>query len=211
MKKRALLLLAISICFGPQILGQKSQPKQQSQRSVLDVRPKAICEREMEAEFANDEADKSYFYVMELDKLKRLRMQSMECIPRLSGIPARKAITVLQTVSFSIGLATGLDYEEQKQNEQQKQANDDRESLINQYQTLAKNYDDLILKYNGLVRDHNQLIISTRNYMTTIDGLFSQLRNSRPTQTVPVFLPPPAEPIHCSAFTMGSTTSINCR
>jgi hypothetical protein len=69
-----------------------------------------------------------------------------------------------------------------------------------------QNYKGLENRYNKLVREYNELLTGAQDYVRKD----LELHRSEPAR-VNWQLPEPQQPIHCVAFTMGNTTSWNCR
>lgn len=89
----------------------------------------------------------------------------------------------------------------------------------------AQEFDSLVAKYNELVTKHNELLdkntSATVRYNKLIDEYNELARRATtmaanpPTRTIyePIVIPSRPQsiaPIHCSAFTFGQNTSMNC-
>jgi len=193
--------------------------------AALDMRPAAVCARDMNDVLDKLNADKTYLAGMEQPEREDLYKHALDCLFLQQGTMAlRRTAVVLEETRLYIGFFRGVDSGisqaselEQAAIERIKNADEGtRESivhhydaLVDRYNALANDYNNhdaaLVNRYNSLVNDYNGLL-----------GLAQQLAAAPPARSsfslMPPSPPPPRE-LHltCSASPLsGNMATVNC-
>lgn len=174
---------------------------------LLDMRPAAVCQRQVDAEWQKYRADGQRYLKMDITALKALQQWALKCIPNFpQGIPLRMAVVILEQVSWNSGYdAASENLAEVSQAE--------RSSVVHERDALVDKYNALVHEYNDLVTRHNNLLDSAQNYMAITNRILAlQSDVSSRSYTPPVIvLPRPATELHCTATALaGNMASINC-
>ena len=186
----------------------------------LDMRPAALCKRQMESEWTKFLADANYFRNMDEGELFKLEARVNDCIPIMPRSSQFAAVSVLQVASYWEGFhnAEGKASELlEKRVDREKAARDsaqaESDAAALHYDGLVDRYNALIRDYNALVVQHNSLIESMQTYMASIDRIFVATRAFSPSYTPPpvIVVPQRATSFNCTAIALpGNSAAINC-
>lgn len=188
--------------------------------TALDMRPPAVCGRDM-----NDalDTDKNYIALMEQPGLAALHKRALDCLPLEQSTRAlRRTALVLDETRYRLGFSSGFKSGTLRAAELGEAAIDkihnanetERESIIYDYDALVDRYNSLANEYNNhdaelvnrcnsLVNDYNRLL-----------GLARHLVELPPVpSSFSLMPPPPAREVHldCTATPLsGNMTTVNC-
>jgi len=192
---------------------------------AFDMRPAAVCSRDMNDVLDKLDADKTYLAGMEQPEREDLYKHALDCLFLQQGtIALRRTAVVLEETRLYIGFFRGVDSGISQASELEQAAIDgiknaaesarksiihDYDALVDRYNALANDYNNhdaaLVNRYNSLVNDYNRLL-----------GLAQQLAAVPPVRSsfslMPPSPPPPRE-LHltCSASPLsGNMATVNC-
>jgi hypothetical protein len=210
----------------PTVAGKRSQPAGASSDRVaakpgkdsrptaetIDMRPAAVCQRQMYSEWQQYLTDNDRYVKMDVTALKALHDRAVECVPMLpQGAPLRSWMLMLDQVSSNYGAALAVEHY-QKVEVDRDSARAERDSVLQDREALVDRYNALVRQYNSLVVRHNALIDSAQTYMASIDKILASFSSHSVEYRPPSFVVPrAATELNCTAIALaGNMASINC-
>jgi len=198
---------------------QKSYSKASA---ALDMRPAAVCGRDM-----NDalDTDKNYIALMEQAELEGLHKRALDCLLLQQSTKAlRQTALVLEQTRDRLGFSSGFksgtaraaEVEQEAIDKTRKANETGKESIVHDYDALVDRYNSLanecnnhdaalVNRYNALVTEYNELL-----------GLAQRLTAAPPRSSFLSFIPTPPPPppevhLSCTASPLpGNMATVNC-
>ena len=200
---------------------KRAGPKSRSRASAaVDMRPAAICARDMNDALEKLDADKTYLAGMEQPEREDLYRHALDCLLLQQGTMAlRRTAVVLEETRLYVGFFRGVDSgisraseleqaaidEVKNSDESEKQSvTHDYNALVDRYKSLGRDNDALVNRYNSLADNYNNLLSLAHEILAS-----SSTRSSFPSFIPP---PPPRE-LHltCTASPLvGNMATVNC-